>query len=79
MPVSRTLTARALAQTVKHVDYWLEDNADYTSVALENGSLWVNDFDGTLPQMRRAVKEEFVKRGWVCRSVKGVKTLIKVS
>lgn len=79
MSVPRHITARATAQTAKHVGFWFEDHPEQTSVALENGGLWVDDFDGSIVQMRKAVTAEFVSHGWVLRTIKGVKTLIKVS
>jgi len=78
MSVSRPITARARTQVERHIHFWLKDHPDQTSVALEHRGLWVDDFDGNIGQMRKAVREELVRLGWVFRTIKSVQTLIRV-
>jgi len=72
------LTARATGQVRQHVDYWLEDHPKQESVSLACGSLYVDDYNGSLAQMKRAVAGEFVARGWAKKTVKGMKMLVRV-
>lgn len=75
--MARIISTRAREQVTEHVGYWFEDYPETTQVNLEAGTLWVDDFDGNLSQMRKLVTEEFVKRGWKLRTIKGVKTLVR--